>query len=171
MTHPSKVKGNGFERELVQFFDPGIHITLVIPAVPVAQPRPRASSFGGRVRVHEVVSIKSADGSRKPHPIAAFKATCRMAAQQAYSKEPLDGPLSVRLVFVMPRPTAMQWKTRPMPRLPHAKKPDVDNLAKSVFDALTGLLWLDDAQIAACSIEKWIAAGDEQPHVVVEVSK
>jgi Holliday junction resolvase RusA-like endonuclease len=121
--------------------------------------------------MHEVTSIKATDGSRKAHPVAAFKATCRLAAQMAYSGPPLDCPLSVRLVFVMPRPSALQWKTRPMPRLPHAKKPDVDNLTKSVLDALTGLLWLDDAQIAACSIEKWIAAGDEQPHVEVEVSK
>lgn len=148
-------------------------ISIHIPAVPVSQPRPRATlAHGGKgARMHEVTHIKRSDGTRVPHPIAAFKATCRLAAQQAYSGPPLDCPLSVRLTFVMPRPTALLWKTRPMPRVMHAKKPDVDNLAKSVFDALTGLLWLDDAQIAACSIEKWIAAGDEQPHVVVEVSK
>lgn len=145
-------------------------LAFSVPAVPIAQPRARASSFGGKVRVHEVTHIKQADGSRKAHPIAAFKATVRMAASQVHSGAPLDQPLSVRLIFVLPRPSALTWKTRPMPRLAHAKKPDADNLVKSVFDALNGLLWLDDSQVHSLSVVKWIAAGDEQPHVQVEVS-
>lgn len=57
-----------------------------------------------------------------------------------------------------------------MPRLPHAKKPDRDNLDKAYLDALRGLLWIDDAQICDGRIEKWIAAGDEQPHVLITVT-
>lgn len=57
-----------------------------------------------------------------------------------------------------------------MPRIPHGKKPDRDNCDKSVMDALTGLLWVDDAQVCDGRLTKWIAAGDEQPHVMIEIT-
>lgn len=34
---------------------------------------------------------------------------------------------------------------------------------------LKGLAWIDDAQVCAGYIEKWIAAGDEQPHVWMRI--
>lgn len=104
------------------------------------------------------------------HPVAAFKATVRMAFQEAYSGPPLTGPLRCDLVFVFPRPQAMIWKTREMPRAWHAKKPDRDNCDKSVMDALKGIAWIDDAQVCDGSLKKYIAAGDEQPHVVIRLS-
>lgn len=146
-----------------------MNIELRIPAIPVAQPRARASTFGGHVKMHTPTSIKNADGSRKPHPIVAFKATVRMAFEQAYQGAPLGGPLRCDLVFVLPRPKSLIWKTRAMPRAYHAAKPDRDNLDKSVMDALKGLAWNDDAQVCQGSIEKWIAAGDEQPHVLIHI--
>lgn len=130
-------------------------IKVVVPAVPVAQPRARASTFGGHVRMYTPTK----------HPVTAFKATVRLAFQQAYQGPPLTGPLSCRLVFVMPRPKSLIWKKREMPRRRHIIKPDADNLCKSFFDALTGQVFIDDTQFCEVYIEKWIASGDEQPHV------
>ena len=144
-------------------------IVVKVPAVPVAQPRPRASSFGGRTRVHEVTSIRKSDGSRKPHPIVAFKATVRMAAEQQYKGPPLTGPLRVDLTFVLPRQSAMVWKTKPMPRYWHTETPDRDNLDKAVMDSLKGLTWVDDCQVCDGRIQKLRAAGDEQPHVLIMI--
>ena len=135
-------------------------IALYIPGVPVAQPRPRATAVGRHARVYHARG-----------PVDAFKAGVRLAASQAFSGAPLEGPLRVDSVFVFPRPKHMIWKTKPMPRVWHAKKPDRDNVDKAVLDALTGLLWRDDAQVCAGGQEKWIASGDEQPHVVVTVTK
>lgn len=39
------------------------------------------------------------------------------------------------------------------------------------MDALKGLAWNDDAQVCQGSIEKWIAAGDEQPHAVITIEE
>lgn len=140
-------------------------IRLTVPAVPVPQPRARATSIGGSARMHEVTSIKQADGSRKPHAIVAFKATVRLAFEAAYSGPPHAGPVTIGVRFLMPRPKSMIWKTRPMPRVPHARaKCDIDNLAKAVMDALTGLAWVDDDQIWSATLIKQYAAGDEQPH-------
>lgn len=148
-------------------------ISIIVPAVPVAQPRPRATMrHGGKgARIHEVTHIKNpVTGERKPHPIAAFKATVRMAFQEAYTGRPLEGPLRVDLTCVMPRPKSMIWKTRAMPRIPHTGKPDRDNLDKSVLDALKSLAWVDDCQVCQGEIQKWIASGYEQPHVVIRIT-
>lgn len=136
-------------------------IKIIVPAVPVAQPRARASSWGGKVRMYEP----------KKHPVTAFKATVRMAFQQAYHGPPLTGPLRCSITFVFPRPQNMVWKKRPMPRCWHGKKPDRDNCDKSVMDALKGIAWIDDAQVCDGRIQKLIAAGDEPPHVVIELEE
>ncbi len=152
-------------------FEQQVRINLSIPAVPVAQPRPRAVNFGNSARIHEVTHIKGSDGTRRPHPIAAFKATVRLTAQQQYSGAPLSGPLRVDIVFVFPRHSNKIWKSKPMPRYRHVSNPDRDNLDKSVLDALKGTVWVDDAQVCDGRIEKWHAAGDEQPHVDVYITE
>lgn len=152
--------------------EPLRRIEFRVPAVPVAQPRPRAVlAHGGMgARVHEVTHVKNkATGERKPHPIAAFKATVRQAAEAAHRGPPLEGPLRLSLLFLMPRPKSMCWKKRPTPRAFHECKPDADNLAKSVKDALSGLVWRDDAQVAWLVARKLYASGSEQPGVLCEI--
>ena len=146
-----------------------MRLELKIPAVPVAQPRARAVNAGKHARMHSVQTIKAADGTRRPHPILAFKATVRIAASQAYTGPPLDCPVRIDCLFVMPRPKRLIWKTKPMPRVPHVTKPDRDNLDKAVLDALKGTILVDDCIAFAGTIEKWIAAGDEQPHAVITI--
>lgn len=83
----------------------------------------------------------------------------------AYDAKPIDSDICLQLLFVMPRPSRLVWKTKPMPRMPHVSTPDIDNLVKSVLDAWNGILWTDDARICELRACKVIAAGDEQPHV------
>ena len=143
-------------------------IEFDVPAVPVGQPRPRATNAGAHARIHEVTHVgKASEGTRRPHPIVAFKATVRLAAQQAYQGPPLREPLRMSLVFVLPRGTNKFWKTRPTPRYPHIARPDIDNLAKAVLDSLNQIVFKDDSQIYAITASKWCAAGDEAPHVEV----
>lgn len=144
-------------------------IAFVVPAVPVAQPRTRVTSIHGHARAYEPRTVKTATGIQ-PHPIAEFKSTVKHAARAAYDGPPLDMPLRVDVVFVFPRPADMRWKKKPMPRVLHVKKPDRDNLDKSVLDALKGIIWIDDCQACDGRIQKFIAAGDEQPHVEVTIT-
>lgn len=135
-------------------------ISFRVPCVPVAQPRARATTINGRARMYE---------AKAGHEIHAFKATVRLAARQAYAGPPLTGPLYVGMTFVFPRPKGMIWKKRPMPRVRKVSKPDVDNLVKSLADSIG--LYADDAQIVVCYCQKFIAAGDEQPHVDVVIKE
>lgn len=131
-------------------------IKIYVPAVPVAQPRPRAVSIAGMPRLYQ---------ADRHHPIHDFKASCRMSAIAAYAEEPLDEPIALTALFVMPRPKHLMWKRRAMPRVPQTTGADLDNLIKSVLDALNGLMWRDDKLIYHVNATKLTAAGDEQPHV------
>lgn len=139
-------------------------IRFTVPAVPIAQPRQR----------HRIIAGKSGNfvGNYTPSksPVNDFKATVRMAAREYWNEAPHQGPVELVLKFVFPRPKKMIWKSRPMDRTAHTARPDVDNLQKSVADALSKLLWQDDSQVYSVTASKWVASGDEGPHVVVEVT-
>ena len=80
-------------------------------------------------------------------------------------------PLSVTVLAVFPRPSRLVWKRRAMVRLPHTTKPDLDNIAKSVLDALTlsGIIG-DDSVVHQLHLAKCIGAGDEVPRVEIRLN-
>ena len=49
---------------------------------------------------------------------------------------------------------------------PHLKKPDVDNVAKSILDTLNGVAWKDDSQIGSLLVCKLYG---EEDKVTVEI--
>lgn len=132
---------------------------IEVACIPIAQPRHKVAMRGRFATAY-------VDGK---HPVHDYKVGLRKAWQAATNQAPTDVPLSVSIVGVFPRPKRLIWKKRPMPREPHTSKPDCDNFAKSTLDALNGLAWRDDSQIHSLSVRKLIAAGDEQPRVIVEV--
>jgi Holliday junction resolvase RusA-like endonuclease len=134
-------------------------IEIIIHSVPVAQPRHRAGSIGGKARMYLPTK----------HPVHQFKADIKAQVRATYSGPVLAGAVSISCLFLMPRPKNMVWKKRPMPREPHVKKPDTDNLIKAVKDALTGILWRDDCQVWSESTRKEYHAGDESPCVEIKV--
>lgn len=118
--------------------------------------RPRAApryGTGGRIV-----------GARAHHSAAyaAWKAAAAAEAAGVWSpRPPLAGPVEVRLLVVV-RP--------PLTRRPRAgaarewceRKPDVDNVAKAVLDALTDAgVWGDDAQVVRLVVDRcWSAVGE-----------
>lgn len=139
-------------------------ITFTVPGVPIAQPRQRHRIMTAQGRTF----VKNYTPSNAP--VNTFKAACQIAARGAYQGPPLIGPLSVTLQFIFPRPKCMTFKKRPMPRVAKTGKPDIDNVFKAFADSLNGMLWMDDAQVSRVTIEKWTAAGDEQPRTEVSVA-
>jgi Holliday junction resolvase RusA-like endonuclease len=72
----------------------------------------------------------------------------------------LEGPIKVSLFFLMERPKS-HFKTDGKSLKPIAskryftKKPDADNLAKAVLDALTAMgVWKDDSQVVILDVTK-----------------
>lgn len=81
---------------------------------------------------------------------------------------PLEGPLSASFVFCYPWPASMSKKRRAA-QGSHWKtsRPDASNLLKLIEDALTGVVWLDDAQIVQIGVQKYY---DTIPRVELRVS-
>ena len=72
-----------------------------------------------------------------------------------------DQPFRVRLVFALRRPKRMPKARRDM-----IVKPDLDKLTRAVLDALTGVVWHDDAQVVRLvAVKRYISTTDEEPHV------
>ena len=120
-------------------------LTFHIHTIPVPKGRPKFSKIGGFVRTYT------------PKKTQDFETEVREAAKQAMTREPLEGPLAVYLYFRLPIPQSYSKKRsaacltgseRP------TKKPDLDNLAKSVLDALNGVIYLDDSQIVSLHMTK-----------------
>lgn len=121
---------------------------------PVAQPRQR----------HRVVKKKNGDCFAsnylpKDAKIHAFKQAVKDSVG-AFG-DLLEGPLSLRLHFYMKRPQAhyrSSGELKDWAPVYKIAKPDSDNLAKGVCDALNGLVWKDDSQVVELHIVKMFAS-------------
>ena len=120
-------------------------LTFHVDINPVPKGRPRFSKVGGFMR------------SYTPKKTSDYEIEVRTQAQAVMTREPLETPLAVYLYFRLPIPRSHSKKRqeaclngseRPI------KKPDIDNLAKSVLDGLNGVVWHDDSQIVSLHLTK-----------------
>ncbi len=81
-----------------------------------------------------------------------------------------DKPLSVYIEAWFPIPKSTS-KAKSQDMLYHrilpTKKPDADNVAKAICDALNGVAWNDDAQIVTLTVIKRYGAGHGNVNVVI----
>ncbi|NTU49544.1 MAG: RusA family crossover junction endodeoxyribonuclease [Desulfobulbaceae bacterium] len=137
-------------------------ITFFVPGEPKALKRHRTF---GRVQVD---------------PSKSDKADFLVVSRQHCPECPLTGPLYLHIDFYFPRPKSHygtgknSGKLKPTAPLYHIARPDADNLTKFVCDALNGVFWGDDAQIAQVqATKKYVSdvgiGGYIGPGVAVEI--
>lgn len=86
----------------------------------------------------------------------AYRGDLTMIARRTLADENLQEPMAPKqypvemiLEFTLPRPkTCPKWRWWP------TVTPDLDKLARGVFDSFTGVLYADDAQVVRVSMEK-----------------
>ncbi len=117
-------------------------VTFTIAGEPVPQPRPRVSTAGGFARAYVP----------KEHPVHAYRKAIAEAADEA-GLVAQDEPLNVVIDAVFERPKSHMTKTGVKPTAPRLPRPDVDNLAKAVLDALQDVIG-DDTHVARLVVEK-----------------
>ena len=136
-------------------------IQITVPGEPIAKPRAKGW-FNKKTNIlHHYYD--SASG------IKPFEQHVKDLSFEKF-KTPLDGPVRLDVVFIFPRPKAMMWKTKPMPREYKTTRPDYDNLMKSISDAMNGIVFRDDGQVVSGSWAKFVAAGDEVPRTEITIS-
>lgn len=130
---------------------------FTVPGPPVGKGRPRAVMQGGKVHTYT------------PAATAEYEAKARHCwrAARLPGFEP-DAPVAVTITAYHPVPASASKKTRQAMEgntiLP-MRKPDADNIAKAVLDALNGLAYADDKQVVRLTVCKRYGP----PRVVVEL--
>lgn len=129
-------------------------IELIVKGNPTSKGRPRVTRFGA----YTPAKTQLAEGN--------FQAQCLMINRP---DKPCVAPLCVEIEFYMPLSISDSKRARERKlsgqELP-AKKPDIDNLAKLVLDALNGIYWHDDNQIVSLALIKRYS---EEPRTVVRI--
>ena len=136
-------------------------VTFEVPGDPASQKRPRFARIGAHVRTYD------------PKDSRAAKGVVRQYAEQAMDGgHLLEGPLQVTVIAWFPCPKTDCRKRDPRPLRRHAKKPDADNVAKLVKDAIKGVVYGDDSQVARLLVEKWICPQEDNgPRTFVAVTE
>ncbi len=134
------------------------HQTIMFPLhiIPKAKGRPRFFRMGKRVATYTPAKTRN------------YEENILAQAIQFKPQRPINGPIEVRLTFYMPAPK-MPKKYNPLIEreiLPVAKRPDLDNLAKAILDALNGVFWEDDKLIYKQVLKKVYS---KNPRVWVEI--
>jgi Holliday junction resolvase RusA-like endonuclease len=117
-------------------------ITFTVPGNPVPQPRVRVSTRGGFARAY--VPSK--------HPVHDYRTQLAVAARLA-GLTPTGEPLDVVIDAVWERPKSHLLKSGVKSTAPRLPRPDVDNVAKAVLDALQDVMG-DDSLVGRLVVEK-----------------
>lgn len=119
---------------------------------------------GSKRHVGGGVMIESCRGV-KPWRILVAEAAAASGASL------LRGPVSMSAVFLFARPKGHYGKRGLKPSAPrwHSVKPDLSKLQRSTEDALSGILFEDDARITSANISKRYCVGDELPGAVITI--
>lgn len=122
-------------------------IKFTVYGQPIPKARARTVVHNGKVMTFTPAKTRSWE------TLVALEANRRV-------KKLLEGPVALTVNFYLGRPKSVK---REWPVV----RPDLDNLLKSVKDALCGRVFRDDAQVVRCEMGKYYTC--ELPRAEIEV--
>ena len=128
-------------------------IAFFVPGQPVAKGRPRAFKMkNGNI------------GAYSPGKTVEYEDAVRLQARKVMPEQIYDCPLRVHIQFYMTRPAS-----KPKKAVRPTTKPDIDNLAKAITDAMNGLIYADDSRICEMVLAKYYEPDSRKVGVRVQV--
>lgn len=144
-------------------------LDIFVPGKPTPKGSTRAFVRGGRAVTVADNKATQREWSAYVHD-AAGQEWAALAARRPLRADwvagPISGPVHVRVDFVMPRRASAPKRSTPA----HVRKPDGDKLTRCVWDALTHVVWVDDAQVVEWSGSKREAEIGETPGARIRVA-
>ncbi|MEI5991408.1 hypothetical protein A5881_002943 [Enterococcus termitis] len=132
---------------------------ITIPVAPKPQARPRFNSFSKR--------------AYEDSAMTAYKRSVKHHVMASKPKLIESGAVGVSITFFVYPPKYLLTKKKMAQELANEtlyvdKKPDIDNYFKAVTDALEGVLYKNDGQIAAVTMQKLYSLN---PRTEIEVEE
>ena len=131
-----------------------IRAIFTVPGSPVGKGRPRMTRTGHTYTPEKTARYENLVALEYQTQCAGqfFEGAVRMTVRCYYGIAKSDSKKR--------RAAKLEGNIRP------TKKPDCDNVLKSIADALNGIAYADDAQIVHATVEKWYS---EKPRVEVVI--
>ena len=145
----------------ISFFDEDNirEVQCTIPGKPFAKQRPRASRRGRFTTIYT------------PQETVDYENLVKYSYFQENGSVLLEGPLEAEIIGTFPVPASVSNKQKNLMlegKVQHTKKPDCDNMAKIVLDALNDVAFHDDSQIVDLHIKKQYG---ESPNVQITIKE
>lgn len=128
---------------------------FTVPGIPVAKGRPRVTKYV----------------TYTPQKTKDYENLVRWSCKSKYKDKPLNGPIRVDIIFYMliPKGTSKKrTKAKIKGDILPTKRPDWDNMAKAITDALNGIAYNDDNQIVETHIYKYFS---DNPRAEVKITQ
>lgn len=135
-------------------------VLIVIEGDPTAKGRPKFAKRGSFVTTY------TPEKTREYENRVAIEARLSMG-----ERLPMTGPVIIHLDLMMPIPASYSKAKRSLcleGRMVPTKKPDWENVAKSVCDAFNGVVWNDDSQVVDARVTKRFS---ESPCVIATIAE
>ncbi|MBO9609184.1 MAG: RusA family crossover junction endodeoxyribonuclease [Paenibacillaceae bacterium] len=137
-------------------------IKFTVLGEPVAQGRPRFTTFSGFPRAYD------------PKKSSDYKDYIKLAAREYAPSVLLDGPLELQVRVFRSTPKSFSKKKASAAEAGNivpVSKPDVDNYLKGIKDALKGIIWRDDSQVVDAFASKRYSAKPRIEIVIIPFEK
>ena len=131
-----------------------MRLRFTVPGEPRAKERPRV--YNGHAFT--------------PDKTKHYEAEVKFWYYQCVGREKLDGEIKAEINAYYKIPKSVSKKKRQQMidgTIRPTKRPDLDNVAKSILDALNGIAYHDDSAVVSLHVEKWWS---DEPRVEVLLS-
>lgn len=99
-------------------------------------------------------------------------------AKAQYRGNVQEGPITLNIMFWLPRPQSHYGTGKNAGKIKSSapaypiKKPDIDKLLRNTIDGLTGIVFIDDAQVVRLSAIKYFVDEEtEDPSAIIRISR
>lgn len=119
------------------------------------KPEPRGSKRAFLINGHVRITDANKNSAGWMQDVA--RAAIRAVIEAGKHKPVFAGPVALVVEFTLKRPKShyrADGTLKPGAPLPHTVKPDATKLLRGIEDAMAGIMWHDDAQVAAQSVLK-----------------
>lgn len=133
--------------------------TFCVSEEPKGKARPRFARTRNGVRTYT------------PNQTVNYEQRVQLAYSRKYKEEPTKNPVSVYIQANFKIPKSWSKKKREQATLGiyrPTKKPDADNIAKAICDALNGIAYKDDSQVVRLVVDKFYSDSDGYVMVKIE---